>query len=111
MLIHKPTTNREERQLFLSYIQPHKAVSRDTISRWGKQALDCSGVNTSIFQLHSTRAAASSKAKQKEVALDEILDKVGWKSASTFGKFYDKPIMEDNDIAAAALSMDSLLHS
>ena len=40
----------EERQLFLNYIQPHKAVSRDTISRWGKQVLDYFGVNTSIFQ-------------------------------------------------------------
>ena len=50
-----------ETQLFLSFVKPHKAVSKSTITRWMKEVLKLSGINTDIFQTHSVRAASSSK--------------------------------------------------
>lgn len=36
----------ETTKLFISFIKPHKAVSKDTISRWCKTTLQNSGINT-----------------------------------------------------------------
>lgn len=94
----------DEQGLFISYIKPHHKVSRDTISRWAKSVLESSGIDTAMFTAHSTRAAAASKAKQKAIPLDVILKTVGWKSANTFHKFYDKPITDTGDMGAALLS-------
>ena len=49
--------------------------------------LDIAGIDTSIFTGHSTRAAAASKAKEKDIPLDVILKTVGWKSENTFRTF------------------------
>ena len=67
-----------ENKLFISFIKPNKAVSRDTISRWTKQVLTNSGIDTKMFTSHSTRAASATKAHQKEVPLDTILNIIGW---------------------------------
>ncbi|KXJ09019.1 Transposon Tf2-6 polyprotein [Exaiptasia diaphana] len=98
----KPMRGNHE-QLFLSFVKPHKPVSRDTISRWTKTVLQKSGIDTTMFTSHSTRAASASKAKQKDVPLDVILSHVGWSTTSTFTKFYDKPIRPHNDIMASAV--------
>ena len=82
-----------EQCLFISYVKPHGAISRDTISRWMKSVLESSGIDSHKFSTHSTRAAAASRAKQKDVPLDVILAHVGWHSAETFRKFYDKPVI------------------
>ena len=77
-----------ERKLFVSFIQPHKGVSKDTISRWAKLGLESAGIDTSQFAAHSTRAANSSKAKERDLPLDVILATAGLGSAATFQKFY-----------------------
>ena len=46
-------------QLFLSYQAPHKPVQSSTITRWIKQILKASGLDTEMFSAHSTRGAAS----------------------------------------------------
>ena len=97
------TIRGDEHQLFISFVKPHKSVSRDTISRWARIVLQGSGINTELFTSHSTRAASVSKAKQKDVPLDEILSQAGWSTADTFRKFYDKPIMSSNDSMASAI--------
>lgn len=96
----------EGKKLFISFIKPYKAVSRDTISRWTKQVLKNSGIDTQIFTSHSTRAATASKAKQKDVPLDTILNTIGWASAQTFQKFYQKPVLDPRGatLAQAVLS-------
>ena len=66
--------------------------------------LDIAGIDTSIFTGHSTRAAAASKAKKKDISLDAILKTVGWKSENTFRTFNDKPIIETVDVGTALLS-------
>ena len=89
--LHRETQS----QLLLSYVKPCKLVSRDTISRWVKVVLQCSGIDVTNFKPHSTRSASTSKAKLNDVPLSDILDRARWKSESTFAKFYDKKIVED----------------
>lgn len=79
-------------KLFITYGKPHRAVSRDTISRWTKNVLNESGIDTSIYSAHSTRAASTSKANLRQVPIDVIMNNAGWKSAETFRRFYNKPI-------------------
>ena len=92
-----------EQCLFISYVKPHRAVSRDTNSRWTKSVLESSGIDSHKFLAHSTRAAAASRAKQKDVPLDVILAHVGWRSAETFRKFYDRPVIPANNVMASAI--------
>ena len=75
------TLRNGENKLFISFIKPNKAVSRDTISRWTKQVLTNSGIDTKMFTSHSTRAASATKAHQNEIPLDTILNTIGWESA------------------------------
>ena len=88
--------------LFISYVKPHRAVSRDTISRWAKSVLESSGIDSHKFAPHSSRAAAAARAKQ-HVPLDVILAHVGWRSDETFRKFYNKPVIPANNIIASAI--------
>ena len=62
-----------------------------------------SAIDSHMFSAHSTRAAAASRAKQKDVPLDVILPHVGWRSAETFRKFYEKPVITANNIMASAI--------
>ena len=54
-------TNKKT-QLLLSFIKPHNPVSKSTITRWVKEVLTLSGIDTNVYQTHSIRAASSSKA-------------------------------------------------
>lgn len=83
--------------LLISYIKPHKPVSRDTIARWIKTVLKISGVDTSKFTAGSVRPAAASKAKTSAVPIHYIMDKAGWSREATFAKFYDKKIVTLGD--------------
>jgi len=94
-----------ERKLFISFTQPHKGVSRDTISRWTKSGLKSAGIDTSQFTAHSTRAASSSKVKERDVPLDVILATAGRGSADTFHKFYHKPIVQQPTLAETVLQL------
>lgn len=100
------TLRNGENKLFISFIKPNKAVSRDTISRWTKQVLTSSGIDTKMFTSHSTRAASATKAHQKEIPLDTILNTIGWESAETFQKYYHKPVLGSRGatLAEAVLS-------
>ena len=92
-----------ESQLLVSYTKPHKAVSRDTIGRCVKTVLSSAGIDTKKFKPHSTRAAAVSAASNASVSLDEILKTVGWSSESTFGKFYNKPVLRGSRFPSSVL--------
>lgn len=93
-----------ESQLFISYNRPFRRVSRETISPWAKLVLTDTGIDTSRFKPHSTRAASTSAASNASVSLDDILHTAGWSSESTFAKFYNKPIVKENTFADKVLS-------
>ena len=86
------TLRKNEKQLFISYQQPHSGVSKDTISRWIKMVLCEAGVEMDTFSAHSTRSAAASAAKRNGVDVEEILRAAGWASNAMFANFYNKPI-------------------
>lgn len=90
--------------LFLSYIKPYKPVTKDTISRWLRAVMQKSGIDVNQFKSHSIRGASTSKALNSFVPVDKILKVAGWSSTSTFRRFYNKPI-GDNDYAAAVLKL------
>ena len=93
-----------ERFLLISYIKPHKRISRDTLTRWVSVTMEKAGIDISRFKPHSTRAASTSKAKQNSVNLEGILSTAGWSSARTFALFYDKPILEQSHFSDGVLN-------
>ena len=81
------------KQLFISYIKPHKPVRCETISRWLKQCMFEAGIDVEIFKGHSTRAASTSAAKRVAVDINDIIKTAGWTNVKTFAVFYDKPFL------------------
>ncbi|XP_069109039.1 uncharacterized protein, partial [Argopecten irradians] len=87
----KMTTDiREDDRLLISFHKPHKSVSASTISRWIKTVMSSSGIDTEIFKSHSTRSASTSASVAQGVPVSQIMEKVGWRSAKTFQKFYNR---------------------
>ena len=83
-------------QLLLSLIEPHKAISTSTVSRWIIEVLGLVGINTETLTAHSTRSASSSKAKILGVPTKKIPRRGHWSKAITFEKFYNKEILIDD---------------
>lgn len=78
--------------LFLSVRKPHKPVKACTIGHWLKSVMSLAGVDTGVFSAHSTRGAATSKAKAAGVSIADIMKTANWSSPSTFSRFYHRPI-------------------
>ena len=92
--IHRtdPLRKADHSQLLLSYVKPFKPVARDTVSRWVKQVLQSAGIDITKYSAHSCRAASTSNVKVKGLNIAEIMRSAGWSTASTFARFYDKPV-------------------
>lgn len=82
-----------ESQLFLSFVNPHKAVTKSTITRWIKEVLKLSGIDINTYQAHSVRAASTSKTKSRGLSTNDILKMGNWSQESTWQKFYNKNIV------------------
>ncbi len=82
----------QEKQLFISTVPPHKAVSKSTIARWIKNVMENAGIDTSTFKAHSCRSASTSAASAKGLQLETIMKAAGWHSATTFQRYYGKAI-------------------
>ena len=97
-----PVRAVEHTAFLLSYVTPFAPVGSSTVGCWIKNLLDQSGVDTSFFKTHSTRAASASKANQT-VRIDAVLKHIGWSTESTFRKFYQKPIVDIDSFQNAVL--------
>ena len=95
--------NAECTSLFISLKKPHHPVSSQTISRWIKNFLADSGVDTDQFTAHSTRGVATSSALTSGITLPDIMKAANWKRQSTFSRFYGRPTV-DNNFSKAVLS-------
>ncbi|VEN37326.1 unnamed protein product [Callosobruchus maculatus] len=96
----------EEDYLFITFSKPHKRAKGQTIARWIKTTLQAAGVDTTMFKPQSTRHASTSAAFRRGIPLETILKTAGWTdSSSTFGKFYNRPILESNSYANAILNI------
>ena len=91
--------------LFISWQNPHGAVTSQTLSRWVRTVMHISGIDTTLFKAHSTRAASASRAKLSGISIDSILESVGWTNEPTFARFYDKPIIDIEQYNNAVLSV------
>ena len=89
-------------KFFLSYSHRHQPVTKPTISRWIKTTLYKSGIKD-YYTAHSTRSAATTSAWRNAVPIEEILNRAGWSSTSTFAKYYKKPLQRP-DMAETLLS-------
>lgn len=95
----------EDESLLISFIKPHKGVSKDTIARWIRSVLHLSGIDTVKYSAGSVRSAAASKAKSMNVPIMHIMAKAGWSREATFAKYYDKEIVSNRDIFQDAVLM------
>ena len=95
MYLSKTQFFRSYSGLLLSFVKPHKPISRDTLSRWVLFILKEAGLDVSKYKSHSTRGASASAAKRLGVPLNLIMKRASWKSAISFAHFYDKEIEQD----------------
>lgn len=99
-VLRRPT----EDGLLITFKKPHKRASPQTISRWIKQTLIKSGIDTNIFTAHSTRHAATSAAAMRGIDVETIRRTAGWTEKSeVFAKFYHRPILTDASNFANAI--------
>ena len=96
--IQKTKSLRSSTSLFISYIKPHKPIGKERLSNWCKDILRASGINTALYTTHSSRSAASSKAKSSGMSLPTILEHAGWSNENTFAHHYEKVIQDEQDI-------------
>lgn len=90
--------------LFITFVRPYHAATSQTLSRWIKQILRLSGIDTSVYSAHSTRHASTSAAFRKGVPLEVIKDTASWSVGSTsFFKFYNKPLNYDKKCFSQAV--------
>ena len=47
--------------MLLGFQKPHDEISSPTIARWIKTILKDAGIDTKVFQAHSSRSASTSK--------------------------------------------------
>lgn len=73
------------------------------VSWWLKR-----GSQASCWNGHSTRAASSYAANWSNIHRGTILKAAGWSNATTFNKFYNKPLQQENNFGNDLLG--SLLH-
>ena len=81
-------------------------VSKDTISRWIRTVMMNAGLDVTTSKPHSTRSAATSKATQACVPIQDILKQAGWSNHRTFDRFYNKPVRKESSFAESVLKVD-----
>ena len=92
-----PTT-----ELLITSTIPHRAASRDTLTRWTRDIMLEAGIDVGHFSPYSIKAAGVSKAAQT-LSLKSLMSSVGWRRESTFRTFYDMPVYSQGEFGAAVL--------
>ena len=95
--IKRTEGHRKFDNFLLCCIKPFRPASKDTVTRWLKDVMKLSGIDTGIFAAHSIRGASTSKALKLDVPLETILENAGWSNAQTFKKFYFRDVCESNE--------------
>lgn len=95
---------QENKKLFITFKKPYHEASSQTISRWIKDTLHESGINTDVFTAHSTRHASTSAAARGGVNIETIRKTAGWSEKSTvFARFYNRPLAKSADFVSAVI--------
>ena len=64
-----------------------------TVARWIKVVMRAAGIDVSVFKPHSTRSASTSRAWGRGVSIPDILKTGDWSSATTFHRYYNRPVI------------------
>ena len=106
--INRTQNLRSSEQLFVSCLPPHKAVSRDTISRWIVSAIKSAGqvaLLSDRIRAHDTRGLAASWALFNGASMEDILNAAYWSSSNTFTACYLSDVLQtETEFARAVLS-------
>ncbi len=89
-------------QLLITHGKPNGPAARSTVTRWMTEVMTAAGINMAIFSSHSVRTAAVS-AVSTRLPLSTILKSGGWTSATTFSKYYNKPVVKQCELQDAIL--------
>lgn len=82
-----------EKTLILTFRKPFRKATTQTLSRWLKNILKDSGIDTSLFTGYSFRHASTSAAYRSGINIETIRKAAGWSNKSeTFVKFYNRPV-------------------
>lgn len=87
----------------MAIIRPHQAVSSSSVAQWLKSLLDASGIDTSIFNVHSVQGASSSAAAMAGITTADILKAANWNYELVFQRFYYR-LTDDPSYGRAVLS-------
>ena len=60
------------KEFIISYGKPHKPALSDMISRWIKDEVGMTGINTNVYKPHSCRSASTTKASVNRVSIIDI---------------------------------------
>ena len=80
---------KDIKQLFLSH-RTGKPVTRASISRWIREIMYLSGVDTSTYAPHSTRGASISEATRRGASPAKIMAQGNWTNLGTYQRFYHR---------------------
>lgn len=90
-------TMKERGRLFIAVWKPHLPVKVATIGHWLKKVMKSSGIDTNIFTAHSTRGAATSKAKDAGVSISR--QRTGVLPPHSLGSTTGQFSQQDQDLA------------
>jgi integrase len=77
-------------KLLLGTVAPHNPVKPCTVANWLKKLMAAAGIDVTKYKAHSTRAAATSKAKAGGLSVADILKQANWSRSRTFARYYDR---------------------
>ena len=98
---------QNETSLLISFVKPHKPVTRDTIARWICTVLKNYGIDTTVYKAHSTRAAATSVAAQRLVPMNTLgPDKI--KLAPATGQNVTQKVASDLNFDSDAIAASNM---
>nr|CAH7757467.1 unnamed protein product [Callosobruchus chinensis] len=90
--------------LILTVKRPIRQVSSQRLSKWIKQTLAASGIDTTLFSGYSTRHAATSAAFRAGISSEIIRSMAGWTQKSNmFARFYNRPLANDPTLFAKGI--------
>ncbi|KAG0943812.1 hypothetical protein G6F29_011592 [Rhizopus arrhizus] len=98
--LHRTANTREDlpvdHTLFLTYLEKEEirssSVRPTTVANWIKAAMQAAGIDTTNFQAHSIRLAASTKAVELGHSIQDVKKHANWSlQSNTFEDFYYKP--------------------
>ena len=74
----------------MSYVGRHQPVTSKTLSRWILATMHASGIDTSVWSAHASKAAAASY-QGKQLSCTDLMKLADWSLTSgVYHKFYQR---------------------